>query len=447
MLPLRLCYLILDCIFDEHCDLPSSPWKDFTNIMTSGFNVTLVAKSSSLYSPTDDEGTAIDECLRSLQGNESDVVFMPYTMPVMLSNVKTGPVFFSDKIAIGSTYGVEKVNPNPGILDTFDAFGIDAVTLILNFFVILAVLICLTYILERKSPRRRIRINGRRFNLRFVPWFIFGFFVKQFPSFPGNMTALKVLLTWCLLTFSYFVTYFYSSMIKTDMVTVKAPRVIASYQDILDDPSIQPYIRHSFDEYKSFRDASSESHKRKIWERIVEMGVGRLVFDSNFSLPFYDPQHPFMRTKAVVMAYNEMFNFVKYSFGLYLKELKNRKALFASDATESARLTTSVLNRITSKAVSQKYERRIKRFFEGHFYHKIIDNAGLQAAQVYADLLKLGNDISDVHEYAGQKVVLSDPELVEANMAYFMLLFISYLVLCFIQLILFLIERWASDSE
>ena len=151
MLPLRLCYLILDCLFDEPCKITTSPWKDFADTVVSGFNVSLVRKPSSVYSLTNDEDEAIDECLLSIQRNESDAVLLPYTIPIIKSNIKTGPVFFSDKIAILSTYKFENHDPNPGILDTFDVFGIDALTLILNFFVILAVLICLTCILERKS--------------------------------------------------------------------------------------------------------------------------------------------------------------------------------------------------------------------------------------------------------------------------------------------------------
>ena len=203
MLPLRLCYVRLPCLFDDPCyRSPNLASKDLTDTMLSGFNVSLIAKSDSLHSPTNDDDKAIDECLFSIQRNESDVVLLPYTIPVIMNNIITGPVFFSDKIAILSSYRVEKNYRHPRIFDTFDSFGVDALALILNFCVIMAVLICLTYILEGKSLSRRVRINGRRFNLRLVPWFIFRFFVKQYPSLPGNMTVLKLLLTCCLLTFT-----------------------------------------------------------------------------------------------------------------------------------------------------------------------------------------------------------------------------------------------------
>ena len=312
MLPLRLCYLKFDCLFHEKCDLPFKNYGDFPETLISGFNVSLVAKPSSVYDPTSTE-KKYDDCILSLERNESDVILFPYTMPVIMKNIKTGPVFFSDKIAILSTYKFENDTLNPGIFATFDAFGIDALTLILNFFLVLTALICLTCILERKSLSRRVRMNGRRFNLRLVPWFIFRFFVKQYRSLPGNTTVLKVLLTCCLLTFSYYVTFFYSSMIKTDMVTVKTPRVIASYQDILDDPQIEPYIHHVFDEHIAFKDADKGSCKRKIWERIVKLGVERLV-DRAAVQHFVNPKHPFMMNKAVLLFFASKADVGKYLF-------------------------------------------------------------------------------------------------------------------------------------
>ena len=412
--------------------------------MLSGFNVSFIAKPESLRSPTN-EMKSIDECLWSIERNESDVVFLPYNMPVIMNNIKTGPVLFSDKIAILSTYKVENDDRHPRILDTFASFGVDALALILNLLAFLAVLICLTYILERKSLSRGIRINSRRFKLRFVPWFIFRFFVKQFPSFPGNMTALKVLLTCCLLTFSYFVTFFYTSMIKTDMVTVKAPKVIASYQDILDGPKIKPYICYGFDEYTSFKYAKEGSLKRKIWERILKMGVKKLVSHRGIGKLLY-LNSPFMNSKAVVMAYVSLLDVGKYWISLYFWEKKTR-GLYVSDATESAKLSASVINRMTTDTVSHKYQVRMRRFFQGHFYPKFLQNLGLELEEFYAGRLGMAKHISDIDEYISERVVLPSPVPVKPNINYFMPLFISYLILCFIQFIVFLVERWVSDRD
>ena len=270
------------------------------------------------------------------------------------------------------------------------------------------------------------------------------------------MTALKVLLTCCLLTFSYFVTFYYTAMIKTDMVTVKTPRVIASYQDILDDPSIRPYIRHTFDEYKSFKQAPLGSVKRKIWNRIVKMGVNRLVYndesnsDGDEDIRFLRSKNPVMYTKAVIMAYTRLVYVVKYMLGLHLKiveEWKNRRGLYVSDPTDSDRLSASVINSMSDEVISIKYQKRMRRFFEGHFWYKITDNTGVLWAQHYGDMMGLGKDISDADQYVNEKVLLPEPELVKQTITYFTPLFILYLVFCCVQFILFVIERWVSDRD
>ena len=440
----------MNCLFNENCDLPFKGWQDFTDTLLLGFNVSLVPKPL-LRSPTDDKGKDIDECLRSIEKNESDAVLLPYTMPIVGKNIKTGPVFFSDKISILSTYEFQN-DSSPGIFATFQTFGVDVLTLILNFFAILTVLICLTCILERKSPRRRVRINGRRFNLRFVPWFILLFFMKQFPSFPGNMTALKVLLTCCLLTFSYFVTFFYASMIKTDMVTVKAPLIIGSYQDILHDPSVEPYIRDVLDEYTFFKYADQGTLQKKIWKRILKMGVEKLVNSTvmdNIS-NFVEPNAPFMMQKAVIIAYSNYLGMAKYLFAIHFKSknnVKNRRGLYVSDPSESGKSSASIMNRLAVEVLSMKYERRIRRYIEGHFWQKYFDNTALLFAEFYAYMLDESKDFRDVAEFINQRVVIPLPELVTPDLTYFMDFFITYLVLCVIQIIVFLIERWVSDKE
>ena len=220
------------------------------------------------------------------------------------------------------------------------------------------------------------------------------------------------------------------------MVTVKAPRAIASYQDVVDDPSIRPYIRHTFDEYKSFKDAPSESPKKKIWERIVKMGINRLVYNDESNdpdIPGLDPQNPFMHTKSVIMSYATMVQIVKYFYALHFKNFENglekRKGLFVSDPTESEKLSAIVMNRLTSEVISHKYQVRLRRFFEGHFYYKFLDNAGQQSGQLYGVFMRLGKDISDADQYVNQRVLLSEPELLKPNITYFMPLFFLYFLL------------------
>ena len=234
-------------------------------------------------------------------------------------------------------------------------------------------------------------------------------------------------------------------MIKTDIVTVKAPRVIGSYQDILDGPEIKPYIYYAYDEYISFKHAKQGSLKRKITERILKMGVNKLVSHRGFG-NLMNPESPFMNSKAVLLAYTSVLDMAKYWLSLYVKRMEAR-GLYVSDPTESEKLSAIVINRMTIEAVSHKYQTRMRRFFQGHIYPQYTKNLGLEFEEYHAGILQMSKVISDIDQCFSQRVILPSPVLVKPNITYFMPLFISYLILCFIQFIVFLIERWVSDRD
>ena len=389
----------------------------------------------------------------SLQNNESDVTFWSYYMPVMLSNIKTGPVARSDRIAMISTYQLDVDNSaREGILGTFQAFSIDACCLIAQFFIILFALFSLAYIFERRRIRPDFKIDGRRYSLRFIPWFIFCYFAKQIPSFPGHLNLTKAILICNLLTYSYFVTFFYSSMIKTDMVTVKNPKVIESYQDLLDDPKSQPFITHITDEYVSFKTAPEGSVKRKIWERVLSQGIDKHIVETknlDVLMYFANPDGPLLNSKAAVFAFGYGLKGGKY-VGLLAKELSKRKEdprnirfLYVYDDSEPFVTTTYIMNALTLEEVAKKYFVRRTRLIERGIMDKVTDENSIGFAN---EFLRFGKDVSDIDEYFSQRVVLPEAVIVKPDITYFMPLFALYLVLCFLAFVLLLIERWVAKE-
>ena len=136
------------------------------------------------------------------------------------------------------------------------------------------------------------------------------------------MNLTKAILICTLLTYSYFVTFFYSSMIKTDMVTVKTPKIIGSYQDLVDDPVAQPFIGQTHDEYVSFKNATEGSVKRTIWERVLSQGIDKHVADSkklDVIMSLANPDRPLLNTKAVMFGFSYELESGKYIGGLFAK--------------------------------------------------------------------------------------------------------------------------------
>ena len=455
--------------------------KTFTDTVFWGFNISHVPKYLNIKGDVSDDDIAnntpfvlgvnssntakptvtsedLDPCLVSLQNNESDVTFFSYSMPVMLSNIQTGPVASSDRIGMLSTYKLdEDGSAKEGILGTFQAFSIDACCFMAHIFIILFALFSLAYVFERRRIRPDFTVDGRRYSLRFIPWFIFCFFAKQIPSFPGDMNFTKAILICNLLIYSYFVTFFYSAMIKTDIVTVKNPKIIGSYQDFLDDPVAQPFIGQTHDEYVSFKNATEGSVKRKIWERVLSQEIDEHVFDSkniDVLMSFVNPDGPLLNTKAAMFAFSYELESGKYMGGLLAKGLSKRKEnprnirfLYVYDDSETFVTSTYIMNALTPEEVAKKYFVRRTRLFEAHFMEKTDDRNGVSLADTYADqLLGFGRDISDVDKYFSQQVVLPKPVIVKPDITYFMPLFVVYLVLYFLAFVLLLIERWMAKE-
>ena len=452
---LRVCYLRTECMFNQECRFPAlrQLFKSVTDTVFLGFNVSLVPKEAKVTRDTSGDDFAnntsedLDPCVLSLQNNESDVTSYSYSMPVVLSNIKTGPVAGSERIAMVSTYKLENGNGKEGILGTFQTFSIDACCLMAHIFIILFALFSLAYILERRRTRPDFKIDGRRFNLRFIPWFIFCFFAKQIPSFPGNMNLSKAILICTLLTYSYFVTFFYSSMIKTDMVTVKDPKVIGSYQDLLDDPEIEPFIIHLNDEYLSFKTAPKGSVKRKIWERVLSLGIDKHVVNPkklDVILSFGDLDGPFLNTKATMLVFTYALNGGKYMAGPLAKGLLERKEdprnirfLYVYDDSEKFVTTTYIMNALASEEVAKKYFVKRTRLVETY----VMEKMAMNNAKGFADQFVGFKDISDVDEYFSPRVMLPVPKIFKPDFTYFMPLFVLYLLLCFVSFLLLLIER------
>lgn len=130
MIPLRACYTRIQCMMDwkNKCEVPmmENIQEDFTDpivkIALLGFNVTYVAVEED--SSKEATSNHVDECLLSLQRNESDVAFMLYSMPTIFDNIKTGPVLDEVKIGMISAYDIYSGGAkNASALDSFNAFS------------------------------------------------------------------------------------------------------------------------------------------------------------------------------------------------------------------------------------------------------------------------------------------------------------------------------------
>ena len=444
MLSLRVCYLKNLCFF-EKCNLPTKHVIEATtrtlyDLMLSKFNASMIAKPPALSSF--DEFVKIDDCLLSLQRNESDVIMFPYTMIDVLPNVETGPVANEETIGMLSVYRFESNDNKPGIFGTFQAFSSNVLLLIVSFMFLFYALMTIVYSLE--NTRRRYTICGNRSTWIFI-FSIFSFFVKQFFSWPGKETLVKKLIICCLLAFSFFSTFFYASMIKTDIVTVETPHVLVSYQDILDNPQVKPYIFHITDEYRTFKSAPDGSVKKRIWEVIVKNGIGKHILDTNDLEAGTVADADFMNMKGVVIGFsNELYGF-KYFGKLRLKGTKLR-FLISFDPSEQPIISTFVMNTFMDRKTFWLLKRQLTKVHEANLFDKMRDDFAKNMAMVIGSFVGFGQDISNAESFVSERVLLPNAVLITPDFAYFSSLFILYFVLIFISFLIFISERYSRPG-
>ena len=448
MLPLRICYLKNECMLDEECRYQGGAKikKGMNEVLKSifyVFNATFIPKTDKIRSVWDDPQDKLDPCLKSLQRNESDIVFLPYSMPVILENTTIGAVTYESKLGLISAYTFESHDFKPAILGTFGSFSLDVCVFILHFLLFLYGLLASVRILEQKRSGSKTKVLH---SLSWIPELIFSFFVKQFHSSPGNASFSKAIITCCLLGFSFYVTYFYSSMIKTDMVTVKTPHVIASYQDIIDDPDVKPYIMHILDEYQSFKFAPAGSAKRKIWERIVKNGLDKYILESKNPENGMAADQDLASTKGVIIAYSNAIAAIKYLAMMRVKKT-NLRILIAFDPSENAVMSAFVMNKLASKEILLPYEVRGRRMLQADLYTKMTDSVGKVVGITFGEQMSFGKDISNLESFVSERILLPESVVVKPDILYFKELFISLVGLYLLAFIVLLIERYIFKKQ
>jgi hypothetical protein len=81
--------------------------------------------------------------------------------------------------------------------------------------------------------------------------------------------------------FLFYCIFYLTSLIKTDMVVVKPPVLIQSYQDILDS-GVRPLWFAIADDAKEFHQAKQGSLEKRIWQQAEGMGLNDSLVQSSF---------------------------------------------------------------------------------------------------------------------------------------------------------------------
>ena len=411
-------------------------FKEFINSMNYQFNTTFIEiplennNSSETQDNTNGFNPPVDQIQLALQRNECQFAWSPYKTPVLVENITQGPVFDHEITSLISVYKLDKKSneADGDALDSLSSFSENTVFFIISLFLFIGLMIFLSQSFKSFSDALHVkwipslnkkRLKKTRRSKRILDiWFLmFSSLFKVFDPFPRLKTLSMFLLWICFTSFGFFVTYFYSSMIKTEAVTVKTPDVAMSYQDVLD-MNLNIIMDGSFDAYLSFKNAGPKSLKGRIWKESPEL--------INLQSDLFTLEKAITSTKTIFIGYSKPINVFKYIGYTKIKPRKNLRMMLTTDASEEAFLRVSAFNSFLDNKYKKMITRHSNHIFQANVFYLIIDlevSRYLMFFYTYITTGLVNEDFADFDDYVSSKILLDQPHIFTPEVSYFYGLF------------------------
>ena len=300
--------------------------------------------------------TSNQDCLEAIQSNETDLVVSMVHFPLHpnLTNIRHGQVGGTFTTVITSFYDTRVPSgEDVDIVDTFNSFPPEIWTLILIMLSIIGGLMLASFMVRSsfsitKTKKNRLFLNREgvlqvmRFrNQRKKRQRMKAVYIRETTDMlwkgllnkddslsdplsrkgqPWSRAILRVFLCFFLI----WTVFFFTSMVQTELVTVRRPETINSYKDILKKKDLMPCFIQSTTDYLSFMEASKNSDEGKIWTRIANQDGGY--------------RESLMKGEQFVLGLDQMFNnekiliatreggFIIRSFSCKMKSILERAA-------------------------------------------------------------------------------------------------------------------------
>lgn len=237
-----------------------------------------------------------DGCIGELQQGRLDFALMPADFPLMAPNITNGAVYMSSTTTIISSYNNTFDNAETDVMECFKAFNSTLWLMVVFAFVILA-------IIQLWSVKWRMKKKVRKKfpSTSFLQTLLTAVLMKQFTGFNITSEQFTVRLVFILMALFFFLVHFYfTSMIKTDMVVMKRPDTISTYEEILSRPDCRPQWSKAMSSHYEFSNADPGSPASEIWERANKIGTDKCFFDPDVIMKNPAVMEEIRTRKAVV---------------------------------------------------------------------------------------------------------------------------------------------------
>ena len=325
-----------------------------------------------------DSGTMMfDGCLGRLQRNESDVTLALVPFPVLGTGVLHGTTASASKVIMWSVYNNTAVPSDTDVMDAFHSFTDQLWFLIFLTSAFLTVVLFLIFYLKLLSlPQSNSQQTTRQRTRRCVDQallIVIANVLKQHTSysFRGKLLRRRMIL-FLIAVFSFLIMFYFTSMIKTEMVVQKSPETISSYEELLAKPNVKPMWTNSEGIHWFFKNAERNTAERRIWERAEKLGVDSCLLKTDADAKRMI--EPLNTQKAVWFGHSYMMGVMitnvcafHHSSGLHT----DANMWFRSD--EKARETLNVM--MLSAALHPESVKKFNRIIEAEFEHHLMYQA------------------------------------------------------------------------
>ena len=358
-----------------------------------GINYTVV-REPAYGTMTDVKTQQYDGCIGSLQKNESDFMLTVglVTFPVVGPNLTHTVVDGLERMGIISAYN--KTNPDDGsrtqVLDMVFSFSSGLWILLAFSIIFLFMLLHAAAAVRREGlyakyalhlwTTRRMLVSAERKRRRRTSksgWIVVACILKQHSSCGSchvNFRPISILYTMITLL-CFFAGFYLTSMIKTDMVIVKPPKTVTTYDEVIEAGRRPAWLR-DLTEKSQFEHAAAGSKEKRIWDIAVSKGLSKSLVLSTLG-SMIDHASAGGNLTEVFFFYRQLGGkFIPYLTCAYSranKFLAHVNVLYRHDPSAAELLRGNIDNHLAPSQASKKRNKRIQWTFEAGLLDVTLD--------------------------------------------------------------------------
>ena len=240
--------------------------------------------SSNKLGDMDSKTMMFDGCLGRLQRNESDVMIPVAPFPLLGKGLKHGTTASVSKVVMWSVYNNTAAPSDTDVMDAFNSFTGPLWSLTILTAAFLTVVVFLIFRVEllffsksKTAGVRGLRLmkeQGTRRCFHQALLIVTANVLKQHTSYSIRGKLLRrQLILFLFAVFSFLIMFYFSSMIKTEMVVQRRPGTISSYEELLENRNIKPLWAKQLNVHWDFMHANRNTAEGRIWERAEKIGI------------------------------------------------------------------------------------------------------------------------------------------------------------------------------